>query len=100
MIESTAIDVLAADHPAVEFLQHLAGMGDGLGAALDHDALAAGMDVHAQPLLEHQQVRIIFAEELGQELRLVERHLDPGAVTRLGGDGLAAHAILSRQEAK
>jgi hypothetical protein len=92
---TSPIDLLAADHAAVELLQHFAGMRDGLGRALDHHALAAGVDIDAQPLLEREQVRIIFAEELRQELGLVERRPRPGAVTGLGGDGLAAHAVLS-----
>ncbi len=79
----------------MQFLQHLARMGDRFGAALDHDALAACVDIDAQPLLQRQDVAVIFAEQLRQQLGTVERHLDTGALTLLGGDGLAAHAVLS-----
>jgi len=75
-------------------------MRDCLGGAFDHDALAAGVDINAQPFLEREDVRIIFAEELRQELGLVERDLDPGALPGLGGDGLTAHAVLSGEGVK
>src|SRR3546814_6134695 len=39
---------------------------------------------------------VILAEEDAEQLRLVERHLEAGTIARLGGNGLAAHAVLSR----
>src|SRR3546814_5503276 len=38
---------------------------------------------------------VILAEEDAEQLRLVERHLEAGTIARLGGNGLAAHAVLS-----
>src|SRR6185436_17642831 len=42
------------------------------------------------------EVLVILAEQLREELRLVEQQLDAAAITDLGGDGFAAHAAPSR----
>mgnify|MGYP001372525650 CR=1 FL=1 len=78
--------------PAVE-TSHLARAGDRFGGPFDSHPVAARGDIDAQPLFEREQIRVIFAEQAGEELRLVERNLYPAAFAGLGGYGLAAHAI-------
>jgi len=46
-------------------------------------------------MLERDQILVILPEKLREQLRLVEGQLDPAAFTGLGGDRLAAHAVLS-----
>ncbi|VVT13142.1 hypothetical protein SPHINGO361_130111 [Sphingomonas sp. EC-HK361] len=91
-VDQPGVDLLAALDTLVEIVQHIARHRHLLGRAFQPDAVAAGSDIHPQPVLQRHQVAIILAEEHAQKLRLVEEKLDPAAVAGLGGNGLAAHA--------
>ena len=94
-LDRARIDFLAADDAVVEAGQHVARAAGGLRLSLDHDLVASCADIDAQAILDRDQVAVIFAEQLAEQLGPVEDDLQTGAVAGLGGDGFAAHAAPS-----
>ena len=95
-IDEAGVDILAALHALVEILQHVTRHRDLFGGALQPDLVPPRGDIDAKAVFERDEVLVVLAEELDQQLRLVEQQFDAAAVTGLGGDGLTAHAILSK----
>ena len=85
-LDRFGIDVLAAVEPVVEAGQHVTGAGGGVGLALDLDAVAARRNVHAQPLLDGDQMPVVIAEQRAEQVRLLELQLEPGAAAFIGGN--------------
>jgi hypothetical protein len=94
-IDQTGVAILAALNTGVEIVQHVTGQRHLLGGTLQTDPVATRGDVHAQSIFQRDQIAVILAEQLRQHLRLVEAEFRPAAFTGLGGEGLAAHAVLS-----
>ena len=61
-LDRGGIYVLALVQAIVETDQHVAGASGGIRIALDHDPVAASGNIHAQPVLDHDQVAVIIAE--------------------------------------
>ena len=78
---------MALVEPIVEAEQDVAGAGGGIGLALDHDAVAARGDVHAQAVLDHHQMAVVIAEQRAEEIGLLELELQAGAAGIVGADG-------------
>ena len=74
------VDVMALVEAVVEADQHIAGARRGVGFALDLDAVAARRDVHAQALLDGDQMAVVIAEQRPEQIGLLELQLEPGAV--------------------
>ena len=81
------VDVMALVEAVVEADQDVAGAGRGVGLALDHDAVAARGDVHAEPAFDHHQMAVVVAEQRPEQIGLVELELEAGAVLVVGVDG-------------
>ena len=86
-LDRGGIDVLALVEPVVEADQHVAGAGRGVGLALDLHAVAARGDVHAEAVLDHDQVAVVIAEQRAEQIGLLELQLEPGAAVRHWRDG-------------
>ena len=72
----------------------ITGAAGGLGDSLDLDLVSARGNVDAEPLLDRDQILVIFAEQAAEQLRLFEQDFEAGAIAGLGGNWLAAHSIL------
>ena len=79
------VDVLALVEPVVEADQHVAGAGRGVGLALDLHPVAARGDVHAEAVLDRDQVAVVLAEQRAEQVGLLELELEPGAAGIVGG---------------
>jgi hypothetical protein len=94
-IHQPGIHLLAARDPVVQVVEHIARHRYLFGRSFQAHAVPARRDVHAQPAFQRDQVPVILAEQLRQQLRLVEQHFHAASVADLRGNGLAAHAVLS-----
>src|SRR5206468_738138 len=74
-LDRAGVDILALDDAVVEPGQHLAGAAGGFGLALDLHAIAARADIDAEPVLDRNQVLVIFAEQAAEQLRPIEQDL-------------------------
>ncbi len=90
--------------PIIEADEDVAGARRRVRLALDLYAVAARGDVHAEPLLDGDQVAVVVAEQRPEQVRLLELELEPRAPLLIGGNRgkvAARHqaATLSRDRA-
>ena len=89
-VDRFRVDILAVIQPIIQPDEHVPGARCSVGFAFDLDAIAAGGDVHPQPLLDGDQVPVIIAEQGSEQVWLVELKLKACAV-RHGGEVAARH---------
>ena len=81
---------MAAVEPVVEPDQDVASARGGIGLAFDLHPVAARGDMHAEAVLDGDQVAVIVAEQGPEQVGLVELELEAGAVGN-GGEVAAGH---------
>ena len=107
-LDCAAVDFLPGQQPLVHRLEHVAGAGDVVAAAFDHDLVAAGADVDAEAVFEEHEVGVELAEQRAEHGLLLEFHFGPGPAAdvatvlgvgqrrlAVGAIGFTGHALLS-----
>ncbi len=74
----------------VEADQHFAGTGGSVRIALDLHTVATGGNVHAEPLLDGDQVAVVIAEQRAEQVGLLKLQLEARTAGIIGDGGIAA----------
>ncbi len=89
--DRAAVDRLADDEAIVEPVEHVARPRRRFGLALDLQLLAPRGDIDAEPVLDGDQILVIFAEQGTKQIGLVESQFEPGALAGLRLDMTLSH---------